>query len=189
MRNVICASSLTHAVRKNTIIRRKIVATVHAIAGGTAGRVESRKDEMRYHAIADMTTKSTAAASARATAEPGMLVLLCVAAWLVPGAGHLWMGRRQKGIVFLLALPAMFAIGLLLHGRVFPFEFSEPLVALAAVADLGAGTPWIIARMLDMGSGVVTAASYEYGNTFLIVSGLLNALVVLDAFDIGMGRK
>jgi hypothetical protein len=136
-----------------------------------------------------MTTKSTAAAPTRAAAEPGMLVLLCVASWLVPGAGHLWMGRRQKGIVFLLALPAMFVIGLLLHGRVFPFEFSEPLVALAAAADLFAGAPWIAARLLDLGSGIVTAATYEYGNTFLIVSGLLNALVVLDAFDIGMGRK
>ena len=118
-----------------------------------------------------------------------MLVLLCVAAWLVPGAGHIWMGRRQKGLVFLLALPAMFVIGLLLHGRIFPFELSEPLVALAAAADLGAGAIWIIARMLDAGAGIVTATTYEYGNTFLIVAGLLNALVVLDAFDIGMGRK
>ena len=75
-----------------------------------------------------MTTKSTTAERARAAAEPGMLVLLCLAAWIVPGAGHLWMGRRQKGLVFLLALPAMFAIGLLLHGRIFPFEVSEPLV-------------------------------------------------------------
>jgi hypothetical protein len=136
-----------------------------------------------------MVTKSTAAERARASAEPGMLVLLCVAAWLVPGAGHLWMGRRQKGLVFLLALPAMFLIGLLLHGRIFPFELSEPLVALAAGADLGVGAPWILARMLDAGAGIVTATTYEYGNTFLIVAGLLNALVVLDAFDIGMGRK
>jgi hypothetical protein len=136
-----------------------------------------------------MVTKSTAADRARVGAEPGMLVLLCVAAWLVPGAGHLWMGRRLKGLVFLLALPAMFAIGLLLHGRIFPFELSEPLVGLAAVANLGAGAPWIIARMLDAGTGIVTATTYEYGNTFLIVTGLLNALVVLDAFDIGMGRK
>src|SRR5262245_54450289 len=27
--------------------------------------------------------------------------LICAAAWLVPGVGHLWLGRRQKGIVFL----------------------------------------------------------------------------------------
>ena len=136
-----------------------------------------------------MTTKSTTAERGRAAAEPGTLVLLCLAAWAVPGAGHLWMGRLQKGIVFLFALPMMFAIGLLLHGRLFPFVVSEPLVALAAVANVLAGGPWIIARMLETGNGIVTAATYESGNCFLIVAGLLNFLVILDAFDIGMGRK
>jgi len=136
-----------------------------------------------------MTTKSTTAERPRAAAEPGTLVLLCLAAWIVPGAGHLWMGRRQKGIVFLLALPAMFLIGLLLKGRVFPFELSDPLVALAAVANLLAGAPWMLARMMDSGAGTVTAGSYEYGNCFLIVSGLLNFLVILDAYDIALGRK
>jgi Family of unknown function (DUF6677) len=136
-----------------------------------------------------MTTKSTAAERARGAVEPGTLVLLCLAAWLVPGAGHIWMGRRQKGVVFLLALPAMFAIGLLLHGRVFPFEFSEPLVGLAAIANVLAGAPWLLSRLLEAGSGMVTAVTYEYGNCFLIVSGLLNFLVILDAYDIALGRK
>jgi hypothetical protein len=136
-----------------------------------------------------MATKSTTAERARPAAEPGMLVLVCLAAWAVPGAGHLWQGRRQKGLVFLVALSVMFILGLLLHGRIFPFELSEPLVALAAAADLGAGVPWLLARALGGGTGIVTAATYEYGNCFLIVSGLLNSLVVLDAFDIAMGRK
>lgn len=136
-----------------------------------------------------MVTKSDAAERTRAAAEPGTLVLLCLAAWAVPGAGHLWMGRRQKGIVFLLALPLMFLTGLLLHGRIFPFELSDPLVALAAVANVGAGAPWLVARMVEAGAGTVTAATYEYGNCFLIVAGLLNFLVILDAYDIGMGRK
>jgi Family of unknown function (DUF6677) len=136
-----------------------------------------------------MATKSTTAERARPAAEPGMLVLVCLAAWAVPGAGHLWFGRRQKGLILLLALPAMFVIGLLLHGRIFSFDLSEPLVALAAVADLGCGLPWMAARALGAGQGIVTAATYEYGNSFLIVSGLLNSLVVLDAFDIAMGRK
>ena len=136
-----------------------------------------------------MATKSTTVERARPAAEPGMLVLVCLAAWAVPGAGHLWLGRRQKGLIFLLALPAMFIIGLLLHGRIFPFDLSEPLVALAAVADLGSALPWIAARAAGAGAGIVTAATYEYGNCFLIVSGLLNSLVVLDAFDIAMGRK
>jgi hypothetical protein len=136
-----------------------------------------------------MVTKSTTTGRAAAAAEPGLLVLLCLAAWAIPGLGHLWMGRRQKGLVFLLALPAMFVVGLLLHGRIFAFELSEPLVALAAIADLGLGLPWLVARIVGAGGGIVTSVTWEYGNCFLIVAGLLNALVILDAFDIAMGRK
>jgi hypothetical protein len=137
----------------------------------------------------EMATKSQAAERPRAVSEPGVLVVLCVAAWLVPGAGHFWLGRRHKAVVFLLALTAMFVVGLFLEGRIFPFELSEPLVFLEAVANAGLGGPWLAARMLDAGGGVVTAVTYEYGNTFLIVAGLLNMLVVLDAYDIAAGRK
>ena len=136
-----------------------------------------------------MGTKTTTADNARASAEPGTLTLVCLLAWAIPGAAHFWLGRRQKAVVFLVVLSMMFAIGLALKGRIFPFEFSEPLVALAAIADMGLGVPWMVARMLGAGGGVVTATTYEYGNTFLIVAGLLNLLVVLDAFDIAMGRK
>ncbi|HXW05039.1 MAG TPA: DUF6677 family protein [Vicinamibacterales bacterium] len=136
-----------------------------------------------------MPLKSTAVERARVTAEPGILVFVCLAAWAIPGAGHFWVGRRQKGLVFLIALLAMFVIGLALHGRIFPFQLNEPLVALAAVADIGLGLPWLVARMLGLGGGVVTAATYEYGNTFLIVAGLLNFLVMIDVFDVAMGRK
>jgi hypothetical protein len=117
------------------------------------------------------------------------VALVCGAAWIVPGAAHLWLGRRQKGLVFLIALPLMFVLGLCLQGRLFPFEWSEPLVALAAVADLGIGLPYFVAKLLGYGGGMVIAVTYEYGNTFLIVVGLLNFLIVLDAFDIALGRK
>jgi hypothetical protein len=83
----------------------------------------------------------------------------------------------------------MFVFGLLLEGRIFPIELSQPLVALAALADMGVGVPYAIARALGYGAGNVIAVTYEYGNTFLIVAGLLNTLVVIDAFDISMGRK
>jgi uncharacterized protein DUF6677 len=133
--------------------------------------------------------QASAADGPRAASEPGTLVLVCLAAWAIPGGGHLWLGRRQKAAVFFLALLAMFITGLLLEGRLFPFEFSEPLVALAAFANAGMGLPWILALTMEAGKGVVTAVSYEYGNCFLIVAGLLNFLVVLDAFDTAVGRK
>ena len=136
-----------------------------------------------------MATKSTTAERARPATEPGTLVLLCLAAWAIPGAGHFWLGRVQKGMVFLVALTMLFVMGLVLQGRLFPFDFSEPLVALAAFANAGLALPWVVGRMLGLGGGVVIATTYEYGNIFLIVAGLLNFLVILDAFDIAVGRK
>lgn len=121
--------------------------------------------------------------------QTGKLVLLCAAAWAIPGAGHLWQGKRDKGVAFLLALPLMFAIGLGIEGRLFPFEFAEPLVGLAALANLGIGLPYFIASFMGLGAGDVRAVTYEYGNAFLIVAGLLNMLVVIDAYDIALGRK
>lgn len=116
-------------------------------------------------------------------------LLLCLVAWLVPGGGHLLLGWRQKGVAFGLVLLFMFLFGLGLSGRLFPFEVSQPLVVLAGIADLGLGLPWFVAKLVGSGVGDVEAVTFEYGNTFLIVAGLLNMLVVLDAYDIAVGRK
>jgi len=121
--------------------------------------------------------------------ETGGIVLLLLAAWLVPGSGHLWLGRRVKGLVFLVALTAMFAIGLAFQGRLFPFEASQPLVFLAAAADVAAGLPYFAAWAFGWGQGQVAAITYEYANAFLIVAGLLNMLVLLDVYDTAVGRK
>ena len=130
--------------------------------------------------------RATAADRAASSANP---YLICAVAWAIPGGGHLWQGRIQKGIIVLVTLPLMFLFGLSLHGRLFPFEMTQPLVALAAFADIGVGVPYLIAKAIGAGAGNVIALTYEYGNSFLIVAGLLNMLVVLDAFDIAQGRK
>jgi hypothetical protein len=98
-------------------------------------------------------------------------------------------GHLRKAAIFGGVLIAMFAIGLGSSGRLFPFDASEPLVWLAAVAEWMLGFPRLAALVGGWGSGVVTAITYEYGNTFLITAGLLNVLVVLDAFDRATGRR
>ena len=128
-------------------------------------------------------------ATAAEQAQSGGLVLLCLASWAIPGAGHLWLGRRTKGLIFLVALPLMFAIGLALRGRLFPFDLSDPLVCLEAIAQLAVGVPYFIGAAAGYGAGDVRAVTYEYGNVFLVVAGLLNMLVVIDTYDITMGRK
>jgi hypothetical protein len=113
----------------------------------------------------------------------------CVAAWAVPGLGHFVQGRARKGLVFLVVLVLMDILGLMFGGRLFPFQIAEPLVGLAAVAQWALGLPRIVAGLGGFGAGAVTASTYEYGNTFLIAAGLLNALVVLDVLDFAAGRK
>ncbi len=115
--------------------------------------------------------------------------LVYLVSWLVPGLGHLWLGRRDKGLVFLVALTAMFIVGLALKGRIFPFQVGDPLVGLAACANVAAGLPCLVARALGYGAGVPSAVTYEYANAFLITTGLLNMLVLIDAHDIALGRK
>jgi hypothetical protein len=62
-------------------------------------------------------------------------------------------------------------------------------VFLSGVAQWAIGLPRLAALVGGFGAGDVIAATYEYGNTFLIVAGLLNTLLMLDTYDISVGRK
>ena len=123
--------------------------------------------------------------------QSGALVLLCLAAWAIPGAGHLWLGRRAKGLVFLVALPLMFAIGLAIAGPAVPVRFlpSRSSVLHGPRRSRASACRISSPARSGLGAGDVRAVTYEYGNAFLIVAGLLNLLVVIDAYDIALGRK
>jgi hypothetical protein len=116
-------------------------------------------------------------------------VLAGVISWLVPGAGHFLQGYVRKAATFFVVLTGMFAVGLAFGGRLFPFQLDDPLVFLMAVAEWTMALPRVIAGVAGLGGGHVVAATYEYGNTFLIAAGLLNALVVLDVYDLAVGRR
>lgn len=123
-----------------------------------------------------------------APTRPGVAVT-CLLAWAVPGAGHLLQGQAGKAAVFAATLLPMYLLGLWFGGRLFPFEVSEPLVLLAGVAQWMSGAVRLLGGIAGWGDGNVVAASYEYGNTFLIAGGLLNVLVMFDASDLARGRK
>ena len=114
---------------------------------------------------------------------------MCAVAWLLPGGGHFMLGQNRKAAIFFVVLTFMYVLGLLAGGRLFDMQVSEPLVFLAALAEWAIGLPRVAAAVGGAGQGNVIAASYEYGNTFVIVAGLLNAMVILDAYDVATGRK
>jgi len=117
------------------------------------------------------------------------------AAWAVPGLGHLLQQRWGRGLLLGGSVWGMFFVGLSLGGHLFRVSgsdtgFSIILQALPMVANIGSGLLYIVCWLTN--TGFVEQAqrvTYEYGNTFLLVAGLLNYLAMLDAFDIAAGRK
>jgi hypothetical protein len=88
-------------------------------------------------------------------------------------------------------LPLMFALGLLFDGALFPFALQSQslLTTAAALAERCVGAPWIITAVAGLGVGNVVSPTYEYGWVLMVVAGLLNCLVVLDVYDVALGRK
>jgi hypothetical protein len=135
----------------------------------------------------------------------------CALAWLVPGAGHLYLRRPLKAALFFFLVLATFSIGLALHGRVYAVDNEQPLLsALATFANVSAGPLDLIGRtatyrrlvyrlpeednpqhdeLMALVRGRVLRPTYEYGTTFILTAGLMNILLILDVFDICIGRK
>jgi hypothetical protein len=115
--------------------------------------------------------------------------LAVIAAWLVPGAGHLLLGRARRALLFFVLVVASVAIGCQLHGNLYQVIPGQPLTWLATAGTMGMGLPYFVLRYLLGYQGEVVAAGYEYGTAFILTAGLMNLLLVLDAWDIALGKK
>lgn len=118
---------------------------------------------------------------------PPVLVLL--AGWLVPGAGHFLLRRWIRGSLLLGSILAMFLIGIALHGKIYTPNTGDLLDVLNFAGDLGAGGLYVLARLLDLGAATVQVAVADYGTKFIVVAGLLNVIAAVDAHSLATGRK
>ena len=113
----------------------------------------------------------------------------CVAGALIPGLGHALLRKWDRAIVFFGCIAIMFVLGLQLDGRLFGPDFGSLFPIMKFLAEAGSGLFYWISLVQGMGAGDPTAYTYDYANVFMYVAGLLNMLVIVDVFDIGMGRK
>jgi hypothetical protein len=116
-------------------------------------------------------------------------VAALIAGWLVPGAGHLLLGKWIRGLLLLASIVGMFAIGIALQGKIYTPNTGEPLDMLGFAGDLGSGILYGLARLLGWGQAPVLIAVADYGTKFIVVAGLLNIVAAVDAHSLASGRK
>lgn len=130
---------------------------------------------------------SVPARSPRRGAAP---LLAAALAWIFPGLGHFLVGRRGTAVLYAIIVSATFVLGLSFEGRLYSPEPGQPLTILATFAVYGAGLLNLSARLLSSNpGGTILSVTYEYGCAFLLTAGLMNLLLMLDAYDIAAGRK
>jgi hypothetical protein len=111
-------------------------------------------------------------------------------AWVFPGLGHYYLGRRGRALLYAALVTLMFLFGLSFQGRLYSPEQGAPLTLLATFAVFGSGLLNIAGRLLvENPHGAILAVTYEYGCAFLLTAGLMNLLLMLDVYDIAVGRK
>lgn len=127
---------------------------------------------------------------------PGAAWFMGAAAWFVPGLGHLLLKRWWRAALMGGAVWICFFVGMAMGGHLFDLNAEGSSVLLQVppmIANLGNGVLYVVSWLLDYGfkddPAQAARATYEYGNTFLLIAGLLNYLNMLDAFDIAAGRK
>jgi len=109
-----------------------------------------------------------------------------VLAWLVPGLGHLYQGRRARAAVVFGALVGLFLLGTWLaegsnlsRERHFYYWSGQFLL----------GVPALVAQWIGGGMHISHAIPLvDAGLVFGCVAGLLNLLAMIDVFDFGEAR-
>ena len=115
----------------------------------------------------------------------GIPEIAVILAWLVPGLGHYYLGRRPKAIILLCAILTAFIIGVVLAD----FQaVSIPDHKYAFIAQMGAGGPTLLTLLVTGGGPVEETGRaidplYSIGLLYTMVAGLLNYVVVCDAYE------
>lgn len=132
--------------------------------------------------------KSREETESGAVALPTPYWILLVS-WLVPGAGHWWLGRKRRALAFAALIAAALVVGCLLHGNLHRVIPNQPLTVLATLGSMGMGAPYFVLRYFLGYQGDLVATGFEYGSAFILTAGLMNLLLILDAWDLARGRK
>ena len=115
--------------------------------------------------------------------------LVLLVGWLIPGGGHLLLGKWVRALLLFAAILTMYLTGLALSGKVYTPNTGDLLDMLGFAGQLGMGLLYMLARLFGWGATSVVNTLADYGTKFLVVGGLLNVIAAIDAHSLANGRK
>lgn len=126
----------------------------------------------------------------RKTAEKSNVpILVLLAGWLIPGAGHLMLGKWIRALLLFISILGMYLVGLGLVGKIYTPNTGDVLDMLGFAGQIGSGMLYVLARIFGWGATSVVNTLADYGTKFLVVAGLLNVIAAIDAHSLANGRK
>ena len=127
-----------------------------------------------------------AQSSAASKLSSSEYIIAGLLAWLIPGAGHFYLGLRKRAVLLFVTIEITFLLGLYIG----TIRIVDPTQSVFwFIAQIFAGLNTIISHLwaLHLGSPRVNASyflvrdwSYHIGVLYTAVAGLLNLLAVLD---------
>jgi hypothetical protein len=108
-----------------------------------------------------------------------------ILAWLLPGAGHMLMGKWKKGLFFLALLGAAYAFGMHIAGWR-PVSFDDN--PFYFVGQYGSGATFLVAKLRGAEKAIVGdrvhPSWFDPGLLYVCVVGLLNLVIMLNILDL-----
>ena len=114
---------------------------------------------------------------------------IAVAGWLVPGLGHAFQKMWGRAAVVFVTVGLLVLVGASMRGNLFTSNGNDAFDTLGYIADLGAGSFYFVARLLEHNGADVSHAGGDYATRFLATAGVLNLLAALHAYEAARGRK
>lgn len=105
--------------------------------------------------------------------------------WMVPGGGHVLMGKWKKGLFFFALLAAAYAFGMHIAGWR-PVSFDDN--PFYFVGQYGSGTTFLIAKLRGAEKAIlrdgIHPSWFDPGLLYVCVVGLLNLVIMMNVLDI-----
>ena len=113
-------------------------------------------------------------------------LLMAFLTWLIPGLGHLAQKRLAKALYFGFLVLGTYALGVWLGDG---GSVSAARYEWHVYGQYGAALPAYLASLMGAEPMGATVDRLELGVVFTTVAGILNVVVMVDAYEVARGQE